>query len=168
MNIAVAGKCHGVEDRRTSMCWTHREAVPCGPAGATRGRRMVTTMLADTLRSVDPSTRAIDEELVYEAGLVAAELLSNATRVCRSEIGIRLDVHHGHIRISVYDDGPGVPHRRAPGRDEAAGRGLRIVAALSTAWGTYPSSSGKCVWSELSVAGGSLDHLPCGQPAAPA
>ena len=39
--------------------------------------------------------RVADQELVYEAGVVASELLSNAARACRSRIALRLEVHHG-------------------------------------------------------------------------
>jgi Histidine kinase-like ATPase domain len=143
------------------MCWTRREAVPCGPSGATAGRRAVTAALTETLRSVGSEDRAADQELVYDAGVVVTELLSNAARACRSRIALRLDVHHGGIRIEVYDDGPGVPLERQVRGDELSGRGLRIVASLSTSWGTIPRPAGKCVWSEMPVVSTSTAHLDC-------
>ena len=104
------------------MCWTRREAVPCDPSGATVGRHAVTAALTETLHPVGSEDRAADHALVYEAGVVASELLSNAARACRSRIAPRLDVHHGGIRIEVYDDGPGVPSsvNRAHTRSAAA------------------------------------------------
>lgn len=143
------------------MCWTRREAVPCNPSGAAVGRHAVTAALTETLHSVGSEDRAADHELVYEAGVVAIELLSNAVRACRSRIALRLDVHHGSIRIGVYDDGPGVPVERQVRADEVGGRGLRIVESLSTSWGTIPRPAGKCVWSELPVASTSTAHLDC-------
>jgi Histidine kinase-like ATPase domain len=143
------------------MCWTRREAVPCDPSGATVGRHAVTSALTETLHSEGSEDRAVDQELVYEAGLVATELLSNAARACRSRIVLRLDVHHGSIRIEVYDDGPGVPVERQVSPDEVGGRGLRIVDSLSTSWGTIPRPAGKCVWSEMSVVSTSTAHLDC-------
>jgi Histidine kinase-like ATPase domain len=134
------------------MCWTRREAVPCDPSGATVGRHAVTAALTETLHPQGSEDRAVDQELVYDAGVVATELLSNAARACRSRIVLRLDVHHDSIRIEVYDDGPGVPVERQVPADELGGRGLRIVNSLSTAWGTAPRPAGKCVWSEMSVA----------------
>jgi hypothetical protein len=143
------------------MCWTRREAVPCDPSGATVGRHAVTAALTEMLHSVGSEDRAADQELVYEAGVVASELLSNAARACRSRIALRLDVHHDSIRIEVYDDGPGVPVQRQVQADAVRGRGLRIVDSLSTSWGTIPRPSGKCVWSEMSVLSASTAHLDC-------
>ena len=143
------------------MCWTRREAVACDPSGATAGRHALTAALTDTLHSVGSQDRAADDELVYEAGVVATELLSNAARACRSRIALRLDIHHGSIRIEVYDDGPGVPVQRQVQADEVGGRGLRIVESLSTSWGTIPRPAGKCVWSEMSVLSASTTHLDC-------
>ena len=118
------------------MCWTRREAVPCDPSGATVGRRAVTAALTEMLRLVGSEDRAADQDLVYEAGVVVSELLSNAARACRSRIALRLEVHHGSIRIEVYDDGPGVPVERQARADAVGGRGLRIVDSLSASWGT--------------------------------
>lgn len=143
------------------MCWTCREAVPCDPSGATVGRHAVTTALTETLLSVGSEDRAADQELVYEAGVVATELLSNAARACRSRIALRLEVHHDSIRIEVYDDGPGVPAERKVRADEVSGRGLRIVDSLSTRWGTIPRPAGKSVWSEMPVVSTSTAHLDC-------
>jgi Histidine kinase-, DNA gyrase B-, and HSP90-like ATPase len=143
------------------MCWTRREAVPCDPSGATVGRHAVTAALTETLHPVGSEDRAADHALVYEAGVVASELLSNAARACRSRIAPRLDVHHGGIRIEVYDDGPGVPVERQSRAHEVGGRGLRIVNSLSTSWGTIPRPAGKCVWSEMPVLSTSTAHLDC-------
>jgi anti-sigma regulatory factor (Ser/Thr protein kinase) len=121
----------------------------------------VTAALTETLHSVGSKDRAADQELVYEAGVVVAELLSNAARACRSRIALRLDVHHGSIRIEVYDDGPGVPVERPVRGNQVGGRGLRIVDSLSASWGTIPRPAGKCVWSELSVVSTSTAHLDC-------
>ena len=143
------------------MCWTRREAVPCDPSGATVGRHAVTGALTEMLHSVGSEDRAADQDLVYEAGVVVTELLSNATRACRSRIALRLEVHHGSIRIEVYDDGPGVPVERRVRGDEVGGRGLRIVDSLSASWGTIPRPAGKCVWSEVPVVSTSTSYLDC-------
>ena len=143
------------------MCWTRREAVPCDPSGATVGRHVVTAALTEMLHSVGSEDRAADQELVYEAGVVASELLSNAARACRSRIAVRLEVHHDSIRIEVYDDGPGVPVQRQVQAVEVSGRGLRIVDSLSASWGTIPRPAGKCVWSEMPVLSTSTAHLDC-------
>ena len=121
----------------------------------------MTAALTETLHSVRSEDRRADQELAYEAGVVATELLSNAAQACRSRIALRLDVHHDSIRIEVYDDGPGVPVERQARADDVGGRGLRIVDSLSTSWGTIPRPAGKCVWSEMPVASTSTAHLDC-------
>jgi hypothetical protein len=143
------------------MCWTRREAVSCDPFGATVGRHAVTAALTETLHPVGSDGRAADHDLVYEAGVVVSELLSNAAGARRSRIALRLDVHHGGIRIEIYDDGPGVPVERQVPVDEVGGRGLRIVDSLSTSWGTILRPAGKCVWSEMPVLSTSTAHLDC-------
>jgi hypothetical protein len=143
------------------MCWTRREAMPCDLSAAKVGRHALTAALTETLHSVGSEDGAADHALVYEAGVVVSELLSNAARACRSRIALRLDVHHGGIRIEVYDDGPGLPVERQVQAAEVGGRGLRIVDSLSTSWGTIPRPAGKCVWSEMSVLSTSTAHLDC-------
>ena len=92
---------------------------------------------------------------------MVTELLSNATHACRSRIALRLEVHHGSIRIEVYDDGPGVPVERRVRGDEVGGRGLRIVDSLSASWGTIPRPAGKCVRSEMPIVSTSTAYLDC-------
>ncbi|MDG4861386.1 ATP-binding protein [Streptomyces sp. T-3] len=61
----------------------------------------------------------------------------------------------GRLRIVVRDEGPGEgghpgPHPARAG-DEDHGRGLLLVAAMSTAWGAeeYGPGPGLAVWAEL-------------------
>ena len=124
--------------------------------------------LTETLHSVGSEDRAADQELVFEAGVVATELLSNATQACRSRIAVRLEVHHGSIRIEVYDDGPGVPVERRARADERRPR-TADRRSLSASWGTIPRPAGKCVWSEMPVVSSLRQpglHLPPRQSAA--
>ena len=143
------------------MCWKCVQQIHCSPAGATRGRHLVTARLSEALRPDGPDGAATDRAIIDDAGLVAAELLANATRACRSEIVLHLTIHHRHIEIGVYDDGPGLPAPRLAHQDDSGGRGLAIVAALSSAWGTEPVEDGKYVWSELPLSGTSSAHLDC-------
>ena len=52
------------------------------------------------------------------------------------------------MHVAVRDGSAEVPRIREPGDDEH-GRGLRIVEALSTAWGSTPTRDGKVVWATL-------------------
>ena len=53
------------------------------------------------------------------------------------------------LRISVIDHGDGLSQRDTGGGD--GGRGLLIVEALSSRWGTEPTDGGNCVWAELAI-----------------
>jgi signal transduction histidine kinase len=143
------------------VCWMFRETLACAPSGATAGRHLVADALAKVLRPVEADQHVRDLDLIDDAGLVATELLSNAVHACRSRVVLRLDVHHDRIRIGVFDDGPGRPVLRRSDGTDTGGRGLTIIQALSTRWGTTPVPAGKCVWSELSVLTASSAYLDC-------
>jgi signal transduction histidine kinase len=83
--------------------------------------------------------------------IVIDELLSNA--VMHAGLGptdeVSLDVRYGSdsVVVEVTDHGPGFDGILAVDPDERGGFGLRIVAALSTAWGSVPESG--TVWAEV-------------------
>jgi len=62
---------------------------------------------------------------------------------------LRLRPHaEGGVRIEVHDSGPGtLPIIPTPRED--GGRGLLLVAALSTKWGAQERHPGKVVWCEF-------------------
>ena len=49
----------------------------------------------------------------------------------------------------MSDGGEGRPRLLSPSPRELSGRGLRIVEAMSDAWGVQPTSTGKTVWFTL-------------------
>lgn len=92
-------------------------------------------------------------ELSESVALVVAELATNAVthgRVPGRDFEVRLS-RGGVLRIEVSDArGERLPRIAAPSGEEESGRGLRLVAALASAWGTVPRPpSGKTVWAEL-------------------
>ncbi|WSQ08645.1 ATP-binding protein [Streptomyces sp. NBC_01231] len=90
--------------------------------------------------------------------LVVAELSTNAvTHGCVKGRGFRLSLTVeplGTLRIEVADprgDRPPLPRRTAAAGDEK-GRGLLLVDALATRWGSEPwLPSGKVVWAEMGL-----------------
>jgi hypothetical protein len=87
-------------------------------------------------------------EIVDAAELMACELATNCVRHARTDF--ELVIHSDdQIRIEVRDTGAGRPRPRSPTPREPSGRGLRIVEAMSSAWGVVPASSGKTVWFTL-------------------
>lgn len=107
------------------------------------------------------------EEMIDTAALVASELVTNAikatgiteapadyarlldVKLARVITRLRLSATSLFIETWDGDQRPPVPAR--PGDFDEGGRGLRLVTALTTAWGHYPSASGKVVWTEITI-----------------
>lgn len=106
------------------------------------------------------------EQLVDDASLCVSELTSNAALHSASPFfDIVLDDRPGAVRICVDDQGmvPAaavVQWRRSPTEEiddelstlealTSTGRGLMIVAALSSDWGVEETGAGKRVWFQL-------------------
>jgi anti-sigma regulatory factor (Ser/Thr protein kinase) len=92
------------------------------------------------------------DDFVDLASLLITELVANALRhvpgTCAVELSRRDDV----LRIAVVDTGPGMPDLLNPGLSAFGGRGLHIVSALATAWGTDHLEDGcKAVWAEIAT-----------------
>jgi hypothetical protein len=67
---------------------------------------------------------------------------------------VRCRVQGGQVRIEVDDAAAHTPPAlRTPRADQPllGGRGLHIVQAVSTAWGTETWPWGKTIWAELSL-----------------
>ena len=125
-------------ERRATFRWSGR--------GPTDARRFVRETLARWGRS----------DLIDDASLVATELATNAVLHARTGFTIALwRCSEGTIRVAVRDAGLGRPRPRRAGPLEGSGRGLRLVEALATAWGTDLLPDGKLVWAELGSPGGS-------------
>lgn len=54
------------------------------------------------------------------------------------------------VRLEVHDRTRVPPVMARQSADAMTGRGLRLVASLSTTWGAEPTDDGKVVWAELS------------------
>lgn len=88
--------------------------------------------------------------------LLVSELVTNALRHATGPIGVRLvrpTDPSGALLVEVSDPLPDPPRERAADADDESGRGLRLVACSSRAWGTRPGGVGKTVWFELAVPG---------------
>ena len=84
--------------------------------------------------------------------MVVSELVTNAIRADASTIQLEVGRVGGLFRIGVIDDAHGTPKLAEPDPTAPAGRGLRIVDALSARWGVEPAGTGKRVWAELDLA----------------
>jgi anti-sigma regulatory factor (Ser/Thr protein kinase) len=70
-------------------------------------------------------------------------------------VRLRITRYEDGIRCEVTDPGPGFdPANLEPRNPERGGRGLLLVDALASRWGTaWPEPSGFCVWFELDAGG---------------
>lgn len=110
---------------------------------------------------------AVSDELVEAARLIVSELATNAvshaerltTETTGYEAGsgslrtftVSLTLTGRSLEIQVGDQDPTPPTLRRVGTDAVSGRGIFIVAALSSSWGYYPATNGagKVVWANL-------------------
>jgi anti-sigma regulatory factor (Ser/Thr protein kinase) len=106
-------------------------------------RHLVTSYLGD---------RRVAQTLVADAALATSELVTNALRYGRPPVVLRLRLEGADVMIEVRDDATYQPRKLRPGEEDEHGRGLQIVAALATRWGTRPTENGKAVWCVLSAA----------------
>jgi anti-sigma regulatory factor (Ser/Thr protein kinase) len=93
-----------------------------------------------------------------DAQVLVSELVSNAIAHSRSgqpggklTVAVEASADSPDVVIRVDDAGAaGQPILRSPRRDSERGRGLRIVAALASDWGTETGASGRSTWCRLS------------------
>lgn len=66
-----------------------------------------------------------------------------------------LQIGNGSVRVSVFDNDEQAPVLKQPGGDATSGRGILLVAAMSSKWGHYPvrngNKTGKVVWAQVSL-----------------
>ena len=106
-------------------------------AGVAAARRLTLAQLDDWGLS----------EVGFVTELVVSELVTNAIRYGAEPIQLRL-IHDRTLICEVSDGNPTSPHlRRARILDEG-GRGLLLVAQLTTSWGTRHTPTGKTIWTE--------------------
>jgi anti-sigma regulatory factor (Ser/Thr protein kinase) len=84
---------------------------------------------------------------------VVSELITNALQAGCQRLSLGLNAHHRYVRVAAGDEAPGEPVVHHPTAEESHGRGLLIVAALSTRWGVDHHNNHKTVWAEIPLTG---------------
>lgn len=88
---------------------------------------------------------------------VAYELVVNAVRHSppgRHQAALHLSPDGRRVMVEVYDHShrmPRVPTQAFGDGQAESGRGLLVVAGLSTKWGANPTLSGKRIWAEVEL-----------------
>ncbi|MDQ0942727.1 ATP-binding protein [Streptomyces sp. V1I1] len=94
-------------------------------------------------------------DLSDSTAVIVAEFTANAVthgRVPGRDFELRLTLAPTTLRIEVSDPrGEREPEPRPPAPEAEDGRGLQLVEALATSWGTKDRLIGKTVWAELTA-----------------
>ena len=94
-------------------------------------------------QALDKTTRPAAIDVVV---LLTSELVTNAVVHAGTPIDVVVRDLHGWVQVEVLDAGQQVPVVVDGALASESGRGLRIVAALSEAWGVDRRRDGKTVW----------------------
>jgi anti-sigma regulatory factor (Ser/Thr protein kinase) len=120
---------------------------------------MARTWTRATVLSMLPRVETTDD-VVDDVEIVVSELVTNAVLASCAALHLALDVSAGRVHIEVSDDAAGWPIQQETSLTDAHGRGLAIVAALSSSWGVRERSAGKVVWAELELPPSLAKRLP--------
>ena len=117
-----------------------RVRLTAGPAAAAEARRQVQAAIRTWDILVDPDV----------AVLLTSELVTNAIRhEVTGIIMLAITCSCGQLRVDVHDTSPTMPVIMDSPACAEAGRGLMLVASLSTDWGVHRTRSGKAVYFTL-------------------
>jgi anti-sigma regulatory factor (Ser/Thr protein kinase) len=92
----------------------------------------------------------VDDEVRDDAELIVSELVANVVDHAGTRCTLGVTATDDGLLIEVRDFYPCSPPQARP-VDPAArrGRGLQVVAALSSRWGVIPYPDGKSIWALL-------------------
>jgi anti-sigma regulatory factor (Ser/Thr protein kinase) len=88
------------------------------------------------------------------AQVVVSELVSNAVIHAQTDLDVTIILRANHLIIQVRDRSSQCPPRPAAirsGLGAEHGRGLALIARLTSAWGCNPGPHGKTVWATIRV-----------------
>jgi anti-sigma regulatory factor (Ser/Thr protein kinase) len=128
----------------TATHWSHQTTLEASPISASQARDFVIQHLVDhrLLYLVDP------------VRLVASELATNALVHAQTAFSVTLAATGQTVLLTVRDDSPALPTRRAAQAMDQSGRGLEIVGVVSHDWGTNEDGAGsKGVWASFAIRG---------------
>jgi anti-sigma regulatory factor (Ser/Thr protein kinase) len=150
----------GADLRLVQRATTHAnrslEAEPVPP-----GAQVVTYFVAADPRAVAPArhfllrtlaTWEVDEDTMEDAVLCLSELVTNAVLHTETGCEVRAVLDRGVLTTTVRDGGSSVvvdPRHVAVDPLAVHGRGLQLVDAVSTRWGSELDAVGMSVWFEL-------------------
>jgi anti-sigma regulatory factor (Ser/Thr protein kinase) len=125
---------------RPTVLRPRRVLLAAGPAAAAAARRHVQAAIFAWDIPVDADV----------AVLLTSELVTNAIRhEAGDSVLLTIACICGQLRVDVHDTACSPPMPMEAPADAEAGRGLMLVATLSTDWGYHRTSAGKAVYFTL-------------------
>ena len=125
---------------RPTELYQRRVRLTRKPAAAAEARSQVRVAIREWKAPVDHDI----------AILLASDLITNAImHGAGATITVAIRCSRGHLRIDVYDKARSLPLGMDEPADTDAGRGLVLVAALSTEWGSFRTPAGKAMYFTL-------------------
>jgi anti-sigma regulatory factor (Ser/Thr protein kinase) len=100
---------------------------------------------------------ALPDHVVEALVLVVSELATNAVRHAGTVFEMTIEHVDGVVDLRVFDADSRLPMLAGTDDDATSGRGMQIVAAVSTEWGAGTEErdgiSGKVVWARFELSG---------------
>ncbi|MEE1927120.1 SpoIIE family protein phosphatase [Streptomyces sp. TRM 70351] len=119
-----------------TACWQ----FPADPQAVAEAREATAGQLADWGL----------EELSFTTELVVSELMTNAIRYAGGPVGLRL-IRDSRLVCEVTDTSNTQPRLRRAHTTDEGGRGLFLVAQLTSRWGSRYGARGKTIWTEQAI-----------------
>ena len=118
----------------------YRRHLPAVPSAAALARQLVVEACA---------ARRLPR-LADDAEVVVTELVANAVRHAGGDLWLSIAVGLRFLHMSLWDGSPVRPVVVRPDPDTGqGGRGLAVVDALASSWGSALTPEGKVVWATL-------------------
>jgi anti-sigma regulatory factor (Ser/Thr protein kinase) len=131
---------------RTTMQRPRRVSLRAGPTAPAEARNYVRATINAWDVPIDP----------YVAALLTSELVTNAVAqeaADNEKILLVISWADDQMRVEVHDTSRSEPVPVDAPADAETGRGLMLVASLSTDWGFYRTTAGKAVYFTLGPQG---------------
>jgi hypothetical protein len=96
------------------------------------------------------------DEQTDDVLVVVSELVQNVTQHTAGGGELVLTADERVVVVEVHDGDPVLPRPQRPDERRVGGRGLLLVAGLTSQWGTRPTVGGKIVWARLDLSSDSV------------
>jgi anti-sigma regulatory factor (Ser/Thr protein kinase) len=178
--VAGHGRSHAMFLDDAALVLVRYEGIPLGeregiPLGE-RARVARMSIQRHDLQGVS-QVRCFLRDLLYrwdllplldDLELLVSEVVTNALIHAHSEVDLRLREYPDRVRVETRDSDPYPPvptallEEETSNQEAESGRGLLIVDALASTWGSSPAGRGKITWFEIDVCAGLRDRRRCG------